>query len=364
MKIRTRYILILINLVIVLILFFRVEIFDIKYNKRMAGMIREITYMTDQFNWSSMEESERKSKYQKMMIRILENYAYQYSEKYKKAMIKEQKINYINLNYQAARELDFGLFDVPIIHQMESSFNPYAKGQYEEFGMAQMKYWTAVFCQASLKYMPDNARRILSFEIKNPEDLYDPIIAVKCTYVYLFWLRREFKGREDWYISGYRWGGYLSRHWFGGDGFMPISFTLDGIKYDVLPYYMNFRKWKDAYESGKLEIGIPIDEQWQAYYKSLVQDEINFRNTMSLIRRLRKELNQKRDIEKELKIKYNDIEKMIQEANEELRILSGEAKKKGFTAKFKEDFKKTINKMKEVIRPGKAKEIKKDDKKN
>jgi len=312
-----------------------------KHTKNLAMVISKMTEVKDGFNWDQMGEQERRSKYRQMMIRIMTVYGYQYDPAFKKAMSKDEKIKYINLNYEAATKLNLGLFDVPIIHLMETSFNPYAKGEYDERGIGQMKYNTALLAERLVKIMPSDKRKLLDFDIKSKSDLYDPIISTKATYVLLWNLKRDYKGREDWFISAYHWGGFLARRWDDGRGNVPAKFTLNGIEYNVIKYYVAFRELKEAFESGKLEAGKAIEERWARYQKQLIQEEVNFRRTRAIIRNLRKQLAEKRELEDELHKKHEEINMALDVANNQLQQISKGSQKDG---------KKSLNKIKTVVK--------------
>ncbi|MBU1077045.1 MAG: hypothetical protein KKH98_07125, partial [Spirochaetes bacterium] len=149
---------------------------------RLASVISEMTAIKDGLDWDQMGEQEKKSKYRQIMIRILSVYGFEYDSQFKKAMNNDEKIKYINFNFDVANRLNFGLFDVPIIHQMETSFNPYAQGAFDEIGMGQIKYGTALLAERLLKLMPAGLQKLLDFKLNNRQDLFDPIVNTKVTY--------------------------------------------------------------------------------------------------------------------------------------------------------------------------------------
>lgn len=334
-------ILAVIAIVLILIVLLQYALLEKKYTKNLAMVISKMTEVKDGLNWNQMGEQEKKSKYRQMMVRILTVYGYQYDPSFKKAMNKDEKIKYINFNYQAATKLDIGLFDVPVIHLMETSFDPYAKGGYDESGLGQIKYNTALLAEKLVRMMPGDKRKLLSFELKSKDDLFDPIINTKATYVLLWYLKRDYKGREDWSISAYHWGGFLARRWDNGGGDVPVKFILNGIEYNVIKYYVTFRELKEAFESGKLEAGKAIEERWAQYQKRLIQEEIDFRRTKSVIRNLRKQLAEKREIEDELDKKHEEINIALNTANNQLMQISEGAQKDG---------KLSLRKVKGVVR--------------
>jgi len=292
-----------------------------KYKNKVAA---EILALRSEFDWTKMPDAE--SKYTKMMIDILTAFSYKYDQNYKKSMNKDQKIKYIRFNYRCATILFFGLYDVPIIHKMESSFNPWMDHDYGEIGIGGIKWPTALLAERLLRFMPDNIRRLLYFELKSKKDLYDPITSLKITYALLWWERRSFQGREDWYVSIYHWGGFLSKYWDRGEGKVPVSFTLNGKKYNVIKYYYTFREMKEAYESGKLEPCKEIIEKWQAYFSRIREEEIDFRKTRSIIRSLRKKIKNYEEASNEKDEKLKELKKELKKANKRLRVISKQSR--------------------------------------
>ncbi len=318
-----------------------------RHVRRLASVISEMTAIKDGLDWDQMGDQEKKSKYRQMMIKVLSVYGFQKDDEFQMSMNTDQKINYINFNFEVATKLSFGLFDVPIIHQMETSFNPYALGQFSEVGIGQIKYSTALFAEKLLKLMPKNIQKILEFELKNREDLFDPIISTKISYVLLWFYRREFEGREDWYISTYHWGGFLSRRWNKGESDVPVKFILNDVEYNVIKYYVAFKGFQSAYESGQIEVGKAIEEKWRKYQKRLVKEEIDFRTAHRTIKKLRKLLNEKRKIENDLVKKEEEIVIALNTANQKLKEIARGSQKDGKVSLRK--VKNVVKKLLEVI---------------
>jgi len=312
--------------------------YSIYETKRYKSDKNEVAYMIQAFN---LQEGEALSRYRKMMIRILSAYSYPYNSKYGKSMTKDMKIKYINFNWEASQLLKCSPFIVPQINKQETAFDPYVDHEYAEIGIGGMKFETAVFAEGLLKHMPTKLRRFLYIDIKTRQDLKDPIVNNKCTYILLWWNMRAF-GREDWSILVYRWGGFLTRHWKGGEGSIPVKFTLNGIEYNAYKYYFELASFVDAYERGLLEPNKPIKELWNNRYKKLVKQEIDFRRTKSIIKTLRNELKKKKVLEKELTEKEERIEDLLIWASNELKKISNESKKGGG--------KKALDKVKDVVK--------------
>lgn len=293
-----------------------------------------------------LTQTEKKSKYNKMMVKIFTAYSYKYDEKYKKSMSKEMKIVYMNKNFELAKLLKFGLYDVPTIHQLESSFDPYLDHDYGETGIGGIKWGTALLAHKLLDYLPESYKRELYFNLNTRQDLKNPIVSLKITYVILWWERRNFRGLEDWYVSIYHWGGFLAKHWDRGKGSIPSSFTINGIKYDTIKYYVSWAELRDAYESGQIEPSRPIAEKWKAYMKKLTHEEINYRRCRRLIKKQRKLLREKKDIEKKLGEKYVEIDRQIAITDKEFKKIGGVANENG----WKKQYAKLINLVKKYIR--------------
>lgn len=324
------------DIIVIIILIFIARLLFQSKNKYDKS---ELLYITKSL---TIEESEERSRYNQMMIRILTVYGYTYDKQYKKAMSKDEKIKYIRFNYKCAKALILGLYDVPIIHLMESNFDPYVIHPNGEIGLGGVKFNTALLAHKVLGLMPSNLRHLLKFEIKSKQDLLDPFISTKIAYIMLWHERRQFRGREDWYISAYHWGArHLGKRWDNGKGEVPLNFTLGGIEYNVIKYYTTFKEYKTAFENGKLEPGMPVKERWEAYVKNLRKEEIDFRRIKNVVRTLRKQLQEKKDIEKERDKKVEQIEKTANDLNKIVRQIGGKAKKTGWKKTWSE-FKKKI----------------------
>ena len=126
--------------------------------------LNDVLYLTKSLK---LTESERQSRYNQMIVRILTTQSFQHDPRKIQAMDKSEKTAYIRLNWKCATMLNFSEYDVPIIHQMERSFNPYVEHEYGETGMGGMKWGTALMCKRLLDFMPDNAKRLLHFELKS-----------------------------------------------------------------------------------------------------------------------------------------------------------------------------------------------------
>jgi len=342
-----RYIKTIIMLLVCIFVFLLIgALQNISYRRKINENMREILFFKKSIDWQNA--TDRESRYYDMMIQIFNTYSWQYDSKYKRAMTKEQKSTYMKLNWKLARAMDFSPFAVPVIHQMESCFNPYAKHVYGEMGIAGIKWDTGLLAFKLVDYMPAGYKSIMyPVDLKTPMDLEDPILSLKLTYVLLWYLRRQFEGREDWYILVYHWGGFLSRHWNNGDGEVPTEFKLNGKSYDVFSYYQTFKEMLESYEAGEIEPARPIIDKWQDYYAKLTKEEIDFRMTASIIKKLRRELRERKEIEYELNKKYEEIEKELEKANKQLKKISGESQSKGKSAliKVRETAKNLINEI-------------------
>lgn len=324
MKVKT----ILIMIMLMLLLGLTVMVFSLYQKNRID---EDLIYMIQSI---PLNQTEEKAKYTKMMVKIFTAYSFRYDKRYKKSMSKEEKIVYLNENYKFAKLLKFGLYDVPILHQLETSFDPYVDHEYGEIGIGGIKWGTALLAQKLLDYMPDNYRRALYFDLKTKQDLKDPIISMKITYTLLWYERRQLRGLESWYISTYHWGSLILKHWKKGKGSVPTTFTLNGITYDVIKYYVSWAELRDSYEMGQIEPSKPIVEKWTAYMKKMKQEEIDYRKCRSVIRKQRKLLKEKNELEIELQKKYTEIDKQMIHIDKELKRIGGIANKTGWRKQY------------------------------
>ena len=319
-------------LIIVVLTFIFAESTKKRANKRLAKTIVDMTYIKDSINsqWKKMGEHERRSKYQLMMMRILATYGYRYDEKYKKSMNREQKIDYVNVNYKLATAFHFELFDVPVIHKLETDFNPYEinTASLNERGLGQLVWDTALLAERLQRQLPDNLRRMVRFELKQKSDLFDPIINMKASYTLLYFLRRHYRS-ELWYVSCYHWGGFLGRYYDKGEGEVPARFTINGQTFHPLKYVQAYAELKEAWQTGQLEAGMVITEKWRDWSKRQKKEQIDFRKTRSIIRNLRKKLQEKSRIESEHSAKEKEIKKVLWKADRDLSKIAGESKRGG-----------------------------------
>jgi hypothetical protein len=146
---------------------------------------------------------------------------------------------------------------------------------------------------------------------------------------------------ENWYVSIYHWGGFLEKHYHGQNE-IPIHFTLNGKKYNVLKYYVAWKEIVEAYNEGKLEPTVEIVRRWKKHYKKQCQGEINFRNVNTRIKQLEKKILEKEKLLEAYMKADQDLKNEIKRSKKVMLNISGEAKAGGG--------KKALRKVKGVAR--------------
>jgi len=309
-------------------------------------------YLFRNTNWKKKKKME--PQYTAFMYDVINYFSYQQDKYYKKSMTRDMRIKYTRKNYVLATAFSWGLFDVPIIHQLETSFNPYEIHGLNEQGLGGVMYGTAVgsynYCRA---YMPRRLWRLVKFDLMKASDLIDPINGLKASYMILWHCYRIYNGAENLAISSYHWGIWIDRFCLNGLDF-PVLFKFKlkngWIEKNPKAYYFAWRKIKLAYENGDFETGKYINEKWQKYKDSMTTDEYNYRVASKRIKLLEKQLKENEALYKLLKLKDDQHKKSIKKTKKILKRIGREASKKGWTKttilKFKKWIKKVLKELK------------------
>jgi hypothetical protein len=333
----------------IMIFLFGMNIYQgVVYHKNLATQIVNLTAVKDGFILNDLPIQEQREKYRKFMIRIFDVYGYQYEKEFTKALRADQQADYIDMTFDLDNLLGFEHYTVPTAHLMESAFNPRCHNTtsgLDEKGIGQQVWTTAVWAEALLNRMPGNYQKALHFEIKTSDDLYDWETATKITYVLMWWNRRDFH-TEEWWVSIYHWGGFLSRYWDDGEGSIPTKFTINGIVYRVIDYYVAWKKLQECFSRGQLEPSIQVVEKWQNYQKKLMAEEVQLRTARGIIRKLRAELEEKKFMEDRLQQQYSKIDVVVSESLESLNKVYGDASKKPNG----EEIRKKLNEAKGIVK--------------
>jgi hypothetical protein len=268
------------------------------------------------FNWKELPYAE--SKYTEFAVLLL--------EKFSKNMNRETRVQYIRENWRISQALSLNSFSGFAIDYLETGLNPDGKHDYGEVGISGIKYNTALFALTIQKnFMPTHLKRYVYVDLRNKEQLKDPIISMKLKYTLLWWYRIQYGNMENWMVSVYHWGNHVGKH-FKTKKEIPIRFTLDGINYNVLKYYVAYKEILIAFNSGKLEPAVESRNRWKAEYKRQCKEEITFQNCYRIIKRLQRQIKEKEN--KELAYIQSD-EKLkieLEKSKKEMIKISGQAK--------------------------------------
>lgn len=290
-----------------------------KHETDKSNFVKSITYQKT-FALDDCGTQERYSRYQDFMIRIWNTYGFTYrkpSERYPvpRAMSDQERVAVWRLNYELSELFGFanmrngtGYYDIIIKGIIETALDPNAEGGYGERTWLQLKDEAVMMAWVIYKKMlPDRFKEYVAFDYDgNLESVKEPTTALKVAFILNWYYRRKYKGVETWYISMYHWGmGFLGKHFEDGRGTFPTKFTINGIKYDPMLYYITFRTMKDAFESGDIEAGKPVVAKWNRYKQAMIKEELQLLKTHKAIRSLNKKLAK---IERRLKEKDSLVE--------------------------------------------------------
>lgn len=321
-KDRTQRILIFFSVPLWIIIFLLIH--DINLTKMNQSADVNMTKLY--FRWDNMQFEE--SKYTEFAVKIMNHYS--------RNMNRELRVNYIRQNWKISQALSFNPFEGPGIHYLETSLDPKGEHDYGEVGIGGIKYGTALWALAIQdRAMPEHLRKYVKVKDFKKEDLSDPIVSLKLTYTLIWYYRKVYNGMENWYISAYHWGGILDRHYKRGKNRIPTHFTLNGIKYNVIKYYVAWKEIVTAFNQGKLEPSAEIRARYRKYENKLVQEEINYRKCLGIIRDLQKKIKKREEVDKEL-------QEALKKSERQMMQISGQSKK-GFG-------RKVLLKVKDVAR--------------
>jgi len=336
-KIKINYMLIL---TILTLLFASIVFYQ---NSKKGNKDLTFAYILANTGWEKMSKIE--NEYTCRMYDIIDRFS---SRSTRNSMSKEIRIKYTSKNFTLANVFGMGYFDVPIIHILETALNPYASHDlYNEVGMGGFWFSTAKYYYYVAKQtMSKRLFKHVNFDLKNPIDLTDPINALKMTYIFLWIERNNYDGAEMWYISGYRWGRFVGKHWEDGLNEYPVKFviyTKYGKKqYNPRAYFWTWNNMRNAFESGKLEVGVQEFREYDKKKDARKIEEIEYRRLYRVMKQQEKELN---DIKAFLSIVSKKVEKYEKLDKKEIKVIKqigSEAKAKGWGGDLFEKFKRKI----------------------
>jgi len=267
------------------------------------------------------------------------------------SMRKEERIKYAQINFRLARAFNYGYFDIPIIHALESDFNPRKDHKmFKEIGIGGFWYGTAKYYHFLAKmYMPKELWRKAKFDFNRKTDLHDIENALKMTYIWVWIENCNYKEVETYVVSGYRWGRFLRPP--EDDDLFPIEFNIKmsktGITYTYNPiaYYFTWRKIKRSLEGGSIDTAKTIHKKWKDKRKKLIHREIEYRRAIKIIKRYQKEIKELKFRIDFLNKQYEVVDKVDKKQLRVLKQIGGEAKKQGWRPEIWNKFKKYIKEI-------------------
>jgi len=305
------------------------------HRKDLARQLRDLTAVKDGFSLQGVSEEEQYFKFKSFMIRIMNVYGNTYDPKNPHAVPPDEQSDYIKFCWQAAKLMKMSPYRIPVIHQMESCFDPWANNTnsgLDEKGIGQ-QCWTAALYGLSLRdFLPPNLKSFFQVDFKYSDELYQWEVSTKLTFILMYFLDREFHGRDEWALSVYHWGGFLRRHWNEGNGNIPVQFYFEKggkkIKYSVIDYWLTAEKLIAAYEQGDLEYGKAISRVYDEKKTQLMQEEKQLRRAREIIRELRNQIATEKEARREAVAQRSNLEAFLLQATVDMWKIYGKAGKK------------------------------------
>lgn len=336
--------------VILLILVISFFIYRDKTNEiRLIKTINGFTTMEKEFKYDDLGWQGQKEVFRKHMMKLYTIYSYAYDRKEKKALSDKEKAEYINLCFDLAKDLGHPLsrWHGPIISIMESSMNPYALGDFitikdkegkkrevpTSYGMCQMKLSAAMHYYGYYLLLPKWFKNRYPIKITSEEDLLSWRTSTILLYSGLWGLyNKEFMGEHHWVVSAHHFGStVLSRFFNGGNGKLPSYFIYNGVKFPVSEYWTCFLGMKEAFETGKLEVGRPFERKWHKVKKIIQKEEKEFIRNYNTFKYFKKEIYELKQDKKNYLERIENLEKDINDTHYKLVKKLGDIK----TGRFK-----------------------------
>lgn len=298
----------------------------------------EIMQTRTYFDFKSKTKADEK--YYSRMIEILSAYS---------KMKRPERITYIKENKRVAELVSRGPFQVPSIGILETSLDPRGKHGFGEEGIHGIKLNTAKYAEfINRNYMPSHIASKMRVRIRSKKDLRDIKTQIRVTYILLWWFDQCYNGSDMWSISVYHWGGFIAKYW-KSDKDVPASFTLNGIKYGVMNYYLAWKELVTCFEKGELEPIANIYSRYKKNKKKLHRREIEYRKLKRLFKGADKKVN---NLEKDIDLLKKDVKEYREYkkwAEKELYKIGADARKgkaKGMIPRIKQLARDWLKKLK------------------
>lgn len=269
------------------------------------------------------------------------------------SMSKEQRIQFLTVNFKLANVFGYGHWDIPIIGILETALNPKAEHTlYGEQGMfgawpSTAKYYYSI----ARDKMPQRLWHYVKFTFNDKYDLLDPINGLKMAYIWIWIENQNYKGLEIWTIGGYRRGRFEWVHWkrvqkilkkcetdlefdIVAEDLYPVSITLKTkngtFKYNARAYYYSWRNMRDCFERGDIDAGIHVYRKYKKIKYKEDKSEIEFRRVYSALKQKEKEVRECRQLITILDKKLKDVEQADKKVLKVAKQIGGQANKEGW----------------------------------
>lgn len=283
---------------------------------RAAEEFKNLTIIKNDWTLKDKGIFEQKDTYRHFMLNVHRVYGVKYQRDSERSYgLRAKEISeWIDLNWELSKLLNFDPYMVPALQKMESSYDPYVPGPYNEIGIGQVKWETALLVFKIMESMDPGLVRainkLVTIQFSQPAELNNFALGTAVQYILLWYLRNRFDYNELWYVSVYHWGGFLYRYYQGGTGQMPLRFKINDVDYNVSAYYCEYRLWVETFNEGRLEPDPVVVAKWDMENKRMLQEEIKLNTAHKRVRSWEEKY-------KKLELSYNETLKHYEEVKSE-----------------------------------------------
>lgn len=267
--------------------------------------------------------------------KIIGWYGPQY-RKGKRGMSHKQRSKFVINLYDYNKMLGLPYFDVISIALIESYYDPFTVGPFNEGGMFQMRPGAvaqAVMYHGFIK--SKHVRDRLRFNYGKDSDLRDPLNQLKMACVLLWGYRRQYANDPSWYVSSYHWGGIMDRYWRKKIQ-VPKEFVFNKgtVREDVrdpFVYYFMWANIEQAFSHFRKDIYVYMPPDYIKKWKESASElEVQFVQSWKYVKQLNDKVKKIEEMEQEFneerKIELAKLRKLTDKANEEYQRLHSKLK--------------------------------------
>ena len=272
--------------------------------------------------------------------KIISRYGYRYHHKNKKAMHPKERADFVLKAYEYEKVLDLPTFTLLSFAMLESYFNPYEKGLYNESGMFQFRKSTVAQAESFWRSIRSpKIREKLRFRYNSTNDLVDPLNQLKMAAVLIWGYRIDFGNDLMWYISAYHWGGgqmykYYAKGVLPPDEFLFNKGTVKEDARNPFSYYFVWSQIHNAFSGYRQQMSLPL-EYISAYRKAASERELIFIDHYKLVQKLKNSIRDlkamKTEFTEEREKEIKRLDKLVSSAEKEYAIKKKWIKDGNFT---------------------------------